>query len=148
MGKGEIAVEGGEESLPFLYRSIQGALRVCACGVVVLYSKRRTVLIGRRRLFTTMGRGSPNPTDLSPGEIKERQRRGWDEDGSGLTRAIKFEFECPFFLFLSSAGAFPLSLYSPSSSLSSHAPSVYASSTAARKGLYPTLPKHRRITAS
>ena len=70
---------------------------------------------------------------------------GW---GSGLTRAIKFEFECPFFLFLSSAGAFPLSLYSPSSSLSSHAPSVYASSTAARKGLYPTLPKHRRIAAS
>ena len=76
MGKGEIAVEGGEESLPFLYRSIQGALRV------VLYSKRRTVLIGRRRLFTTMGRGSPNPTDLSPGEIKERQRRGWEDGGA------------------------------------------------------------------
>ena len=82
MGKGEIAVEGGEESLPFLYRSIQGALRVCACGIVVQYSKRRTVLIGRRRLFTTMGRGSPNPTDLSPGEIKERQRRGWEDGGA------------------------------------------------------------------
>ncbi len=83
MGKGEIAVEGGEESLPFLYRSIQGALRVCACGIiVVLYSKRRTVLIGRRRLFTTMGRGSPNPTDLSPGEIKERRRRGWEDGGA------------------------------------------------------------------